>query len=296
MTTKKEHREPFNPNRMSPYTAPSSNAGPLTTLKIVLGLMGRGDFLTAMPDWPGDLIYPDEKVCAFIRECISHGCEIHSIPLTRIMEKHRNSVVKKYDFMTKTLKQSGWATLGFFSCDVALDTKRVAEEILAVLASSRKVMPTMEKQSRMDLARLAHLDAASRTSSQSYKSFLLIISGMPVHFAKSVARYVAVEHNKWEPEAFSAMWKVCVHHGIIDPYKGNLIRGKLFEAALLEAGIPRGAEPWRHRSPTRDELTEQESQTSGNSSRSEQEESAKTLPSTPEAESPPMPTAPGSTT
>jgi G:T-mismatch repair DNA endonuclease (very short patch repair protein) len=218
---------------MTKKHAQPSPQGALTMLKISLGVAERGDFMTGSPTFPGDIIYPNERVVVYVHSCIWGGCPVHSSKAPASWQSKAGVNARATQRESEKLKSAGWRVLKTWECSVYKDAKQVAVDIIRVLDECKEPRPFDVSE----LAAMAHQDASSRVGAQAWRHLLEVMVQAGNHFRKGDVYYVLVGEEGWAEGAFEELWRVAKHHDIIKLTTNGYTQGALWDDALRSVGV-----------------------------------------------------------
>jgi G:T-mismatch repair DNA endonuclease (very short patch repair protein) len=206
--------------------------GPVDTLKIHLGRMGRADFKT--DSHGADLVWLDERYAVIQLSCVWEGCPDHTTEKDE--REHGPRIQKRMAATTKLVKglrDAGWRVMTFFDCEYE-NIERRALNIVDELAEWRP----REKAdfNAMALAELATLDGVARSSRDHWKEIIQVIVGLRNEFTKGAVAS-GVSGEKWDADIFEDLWDTLKHHGIVWWDTNGFHPGDLLKVVKRDLGI-----------------------------------------------------------
>jgi len=214
----------------------------IDSLKVMLGTVGRADFLTSHESIPGDLFYPVERVVVFVRSCHVYGCPDHLRTERVWVERVRANAARAKEEV-EAAKAAGWASITFWDCEAAQSPERVAEEIVALLSQARtRGFETLKKTigPELALARVARVDATTKVPIEAWREFLQITIDACGSYKGAAYRkdiFAVLLEKEWTENMFNDAWRVAMHHRIIKSTVHGTKPGAMMKHALQDAGI-----------------------------------------------------------
>jgi G:T-mismatch repair DNA endonuclease (very short patch repair protein) len=212
----------------------------LESLKVCIGLLGRADFLTGSYHWPGDLIYPDERLVVFVDSCYWHNCPKHTFKQTPWVKFRIKRALSKRSLIEDNLKSVDWTVYSALDCEVKADPQSYAAEIVSILDScKRKKGNAAASMNDLDLANLARIDAASRVNDKAWREFVYHIAELyrlPRKGSKFEVERHFIEEKGWKRSAFETIWNCAFHHEVIARVNMAWATGPLHDACMVDCG------------------------------------------------------------
>ena len=213
----------------------------LRALKMSIGLQGRADFITDAGDLPGDLVYPDEKVVVFVEPCVKAGCPHIGPVLAEIYKRKIDWHERHMNRIAEALAKYGWAIVRFTDCEVTQNPEGCASTVIAQLKASEPVTDRkVLSRTKMDLANMARIDAATRIGGGAWREFVAafaaIMATKGVHRAR-LQQFMTVERG-WKVAVFKQALQIALWHEMLDKARGGyLYPGPLFDAVMMDCGF-----------------------------------------------------------
>jgi hypothetical protein len=225
---------------ISYLSRPTMNTA-VDALKIELGLKGRADFHTYRDDWPGDIIYFQEKVSVIILNCWQGGCKEHvppqSIPAWLDIQRRTKRIIAA---TVEEFARMNWNILVFWACEALQNTPGTAESIISTLqVKKREVLNGYNPSNATNLtkAMIARLDAEATVGIAVWTRFIDLLTVQGKDGSRD-AITEALLHEGWPKETVSAVWRLAAHHQVIRKSRAPVPGyGYLLSAVQQELGI-----------------------------------------------------------